>query len=154
MSESIQAQIASIRATLQIPDLDANLRAGLEQALRKLEAGIAPANTTVQSGGVNFGQGNTIGSVGDVIGGDKVAGDKIQGNKIVYGSGSEQLPAIEDLDPNDTAQVQKMFDVRRKRLNALQLQAARYGIDAPVHITLEIEQLEGEVERLRQMLRR
>lgn len=38
--------------------------------------------TTEQSGGINFGSGNSIGSIGDVIHGDKVGGDKVSGDKI------------------------------------------------------------------------
>jgi hypothetical protein len=36
-----------------------------------------------QSGGVNFGSGNRIGRIGDVVAGDKVMGDKVAGNKTV-----------------------------------------------------------------------
>jgi hypothetical protein len=48
---------------------------------------------TTQSGGVNLGMGNTIGSMGDTVGGDKVGGDKIAGDKISVGdiSGSSGI---------------------------------------------------------------
>jgi hypothetical protein len=35
-----------------------------------------------QSGGVHFGSGNTIESIGDIVAGDKVGGDKAGGDKI------------------------------------------------------------------------
>jgi hypothetical protein len=38
--------------------------------------------TQNQSGGINFGVGNSIGQIGDVVAGDKIGGDKVAGDKI------------------------------------------------------------------------
>jgi len=38
--------------------------------------------TQTQTGGVSFGVGNTVGEMGDVVGGDKIGGDKVGGDKI------------------------------------------------------------------------
>ena len=46
------------------------------QAIRMLQ------QTINQSGGVNFGQGNTVSITGDVVGGDKVMGDQVTGNQL------------------------------------------------------------------------
>jgi hypothetical protein len=37
---------------------------------------------TTQSGGINFGSGNTISGAGDIVAGDKISGDKVAGSKI------------------------------------------------------------------------
>jgi Caspase domain len=41
---------------------------------------------TEQSGGVNLGMGNTIGTMGDVVASDKVSGDKVTGDNITTGN--------------------------------------------------------------------
>lgn len=69
------------------PEVDAGLRE-VEQARsrRLLEQILAGATiASRQSGGVNFGVGNTIGAIGDIVAGDKIAGDKIAGDKITVG---------------------------------------------------------------------
>ncbi|WP_129676117.1 SUMF1/EgtB/PvdO family nonheme iron enzyme [Candidatus Chloroploca sp. Khr17] len=50
-------------------------------------------------------------------------------------------------DPPTEAQV--ILAEKRRRLHALELTAARYGIDTPPHITIEIEDLRREIEDLR-----
>jgi hypothetical protein len=42
--------------------------------------------STQQSGGINLGFGNQIGTIGDIVAGDKVAGDKVSGDKITTGN--------------------------------------------------------------------
>ncbi|GAB4215511.1 MAG: hypothetical protein OHK0022_55460 [Roseiflexaceae bacterium] len=43
--------------------------------------------TVIQSGGINLGNHNVIGSIRDIIGGDKVMGDKVTGDKhVTYGT--------------------------------------------------------------------
>jgi hypothetical protein len=42
----------------------------------------SPGIVQNQSGGINFGVGNRIGQVGDVVAGDKIGGDKVAGDKI------------------------------------------------------------------------
>ncbi len=41
-----------------------------------------------------------------------------------------------------------LLDAKRRRLRELQVQQARYGIDAPAHITIEIEDLQREIAKL------
>jgi CHAT domain len=41
-----------------------------------------------------------------------------------------------------------LLSIKRRRLNVLQLQAARYGIDTPPHVTIEIEDLTREIAAL------
>jgi hypothetical protein len=40
-----------------------------------------------QSGGISFGAGNTIGSIGDIVAGDKIGGDKVMGDKRTIHTG-------------------------------------------------------------------
>lgn len=63
------------------------------------------------------------------------------------------LPAV-DSNPviDETEFLQKMITERTRYLQTLQLQAARFGISVPVHIALEIEDLEKEIARLKQQL--
>jgi CHAT domain len=63
----------------------ADLLEELRDELRRLgkDGQLAGATISqVQSGGVNFGVGNTIGSVGDIVAGDKIMGDKVMGDKV------------------------------------------------------------------------
>jgi hypothetical protein len=56
---------------IDLPPVDeAQVEADNAQAIRMLQQ-------VTQSGGVNFGQGNTVSIAGDVVGGDKIMGDKI-----------------------------------------------------------------------------
>jgi hypothetical protein len=48
-------------------------------------AGDVHGPITDQTGGANFGTGNTIGSIGDVVAGDKIGDDKVGGDKITTG---------------------------------------------------------------------
>jgi hypothetical protein len=75
---------------------------------------------TQQSGGVNFGSGNTIEKMGDVIAGDKVAGDKVLGDKIMhYGA-----PKLADTGPEH---IHHLIDQHTRRLRVLETQAAATG---------------------------
>ena len=54
--------------------------------------------------------------------------------------------------PSEMDFLQKLINEKTRYLNTLQLQAAKYGISVPVHIALEIEDLEREISGLRQKL--
>jgi len=41
-----------------------------------------------------------------------------------------------------------ILDIKQKRLRVLETQAARYGIDCPAHIAVEIAELRAEIDRL------
>ncbi len=65
-------------------------------------------------------------------------------------------PSLPPVDPNpvpdETEFLQKMIAEKTRYLQTLQLQAARFGISVPVHIAIEIEDLEKEIARLKQQL--
>ena len=42
--------------------------------------------STQQSGGINLGVGNQIGTIGDIVASDKIGGDKVAGDKITTGN--------------------------------------------------------------------
>jgi hypothetical protein len=42
-----------------------------------------------------------------------------------------------------------LLETKRRRLQALELQAAQYGKDCPAHIMIEIEDLRKEIENLK-----
>jgi hypothetical protein len=46
----------------------------------------------------------------------------------------------------------ELLAIKKRRLNVLELQAARYGIDTPPHVTIEIEDLKREIAALKQDL--
>jgi RNA polymerase sigma factor (sigma-70 family) len=46
----------------------------------------------------------------------------------------------------------ELADVKQGRLRVLERQAARYGIDCPAHITMEIEDLQKEIKQLLKMV--
>jgi Tol biopolymer transport system component len=46
--------------------------------------------------------------------------------------------------------IESLIEINSRRLQELKVQQARYGIDTPVHITLEIRDIEAEIEELEQ----
>lgn len=52
-----------------------------EVSAQRSQVALAQSINVTQSGGINFGVGNQIGSIGDVITGDKFGGDKVAGDK-------------------------------------------------------------------------
>jgi hypothetical protein len=98
-----------------------------------------------QSGGVNFGSGNTISRMGDVVAGDKVAGDKVLGDKILhYGA-----PKPADTGP---AHIGRLVDMHTRRLRVLEEQAARSGYNVRPEVQTEIDDIRAEVARLQALL--
>lgn len=122
--------------------------AELRDELRRLGKSGQFSGATIsieQSGGVNFGVGNTIGMIGDVFNGDKVQGDKFSGDKHVhYGAPS---PAS-----TETAHIQRLIDINTSRLRVLEQQAATFGNYAPPHIITELDTLRAEIARLKALL--
>ena len=100
---------------------------------------------TQQSGGINFGSGNKIDQIGDIVAGDKIAGDKVLGDKILnYGA-----PKPADTGPEH---VQRLIDLHTRRLRVLEEQAARTGFNVRPEVQTEIEDIRGEIARLRALL--
>ena len=98
-----------------------------------------------QSGGINFGSGNTFGSVGDIVAGDKVGGDKVLGDKIInYGA-----PQPAD---TDAEYINKLLAESVRRLRVLEIQAARTGYNTRPEVINEIEDMRREIARLRELL--
>jgi hypothetical protein len=100
---------------------------------------------TQQSGGVNFGSGNTIEGMDDIVAGDKVGGDKVLGDKILnYGA-----PKPADASP---AHVQRLIDLHTRRLRVLEEQAVRTGYNVRPEVQTEIEDIRAELARLQALL--
>jgi hypothetical protein len=49
-------------------------------------------------------------------------------------------------------ELEELHRVKQRRLHVLELQAAKYGIAAPPHITLEIEDLRFEIRDLEEKI--
>lgn len=100
-----------------------------------------------QSGGINFGSGNRIGSIGDIVAGDKVMGDKVLGDKIVgsregdYGA----LPA----GSSEPEHIRRLIDRLTRRLRVLEEQAASAGYGARPEVLTEIVEIRAEIARLK-----
>ncbi len=64
-----------------------------------------------------------------------------------YAAQSPPLKASPEVD-QEQAHVRELLTTKRRRLHALELQAAKYGIAAPPHVTIEIEDLRWEIAEL------
>ena len=74
-------------------------------------------------------------------------------NLVVGGKKAEPTPPLHSNDiSNESEFLQKLITEKTRYLQTLQLQAARYGISAPPHVVIEIEDLEKEIAELRQRL--
>jgi hypothetical protein len=122
-------------------------------------AGDVHGPITIQSGGVNYGSGNTINMTGDVVGGDKISGDKVKGDYIsgdkhvYYGAprpaDTNAAPRLADTNADH---VQGLINDYTRRLRILERQAAMTGIDTRPHIRTEMEDIRAEIARLRELL--
>jgi hypothetical protein len=118
-------------------------------------AGDVHGSVTHQSGGINLGSGNTVGTIGDIVAGDKVGGDKVTGDKVggdkvlgnkVINYGAPQ-PAYTDADS-----VKRLIAENTRRLQVLEIQAARTGYRTSPEVLNEIEDTRREIARLRALL--
>ncbi|MBE7553029.1 MAG: hypothetical protein HS126_18305 [Anaerolineales bacterium] len=71
---------------------------------------------------------------------------------IVGGKKPESAPSSGSTIPDQTEFLRKLISEKTRYLHTLQLQAAKFGISAPPHIVLEIEDLEKEIAGLQQKL--
>ena len=141
------AQLREEIRQLSAPGRAHNLSIGGSAQVGTAIAGDVHGNitSTQQSGGVNFGSGNTFGQMGDVVAGDKAAGDKVAGDKIVhYGA-----PRPADTGPEHT---RAQIDTLTRRLRVLEQQAALFGYNVRPEVTMEIEDLQRTIARLQALL--
>lgn len=115
--------------------------------------------STQQSGGLNFGSGNSVGQVGDVVAGNQVRGGvenqgRIDGQSvgvnmgtIIYGRAPEPAPP-EQPAPSEAEQARKLLATLKRRQYVLQLQAATTGINTRPEVQIELEDLEAQIARL------
>ena len=101
--------------------------------------------STQQSGGVNFGSGNTIKKMGDVVAGDKVSGDKVLGDKILNYS----APKPADTGPEHT---RAQIGTLTRRLRVLEQQAAIFGYNVRPEVSMEIDDIRLQIARLQALL--
>lgn len=66
--------------------------------------------------------------------------------------GAASQPGAAALSDDDRASKQAQLVQHRKMLNALELQAAKFGIYAPPHVTIEIDDLKKKIAGLRREL--
>jgi hypothetical protein len=71
---------------------------------------------------------------------------------IVGEKKAEPASASGSTMPDETDFLRKLIIEKTRYLQTLQLQAAKFGISAPPHIVLQIEDLEKEIAELRQRL--
>jgi hypothetical protein len=90
-----------------------------------------------QSSGVNIsiGQGNQLNDT-------TIQVDNV-GNDITSGTPTSSTEAKDDENAEQIAYLQDLVYQKKRRLQQLKLQAARYGINTPPEIATEIEDLEG-----------
>jgi hypothetical protein len=73
--------------------------------------------------------------------------------EIIGGKKTESIPSSSPTTmPDETEFLRKLIIEKTRYLQTLQLQAAKFGISAPPHIILQIEDLEKEIAELRQKL--
>jgi hypothetical protein len=93
---------------------------------------------------IDFGASNQIGQVQvrDVAGGDII-------NLTINLAARSDRPPPAGLDSAEIAHKRTLIAQHQKMLNALELQAAKFGIYAPPHITIEIEDTRRKIAELR-----
>lgn len=128
------------------------LRSAIASELELGELARREAGTAVTRGDkvIDFGAGSQLGDVQirDVAGRDIV--NLTINVQPAAGPGAAQAPAA--LSEDERAHLQALLGQHRKMLNALELQAAQFGIYAPAHITVEIAELKRKVAELRREL--
>lgn len=128
--------------------LRARIAAEVElQELARREAGSA----VVREGKViDFGTGS---QVGDVHIRDAAGRDIVNLTINVQPAARAAVQAAQaTLTEDERAHKRALIAQHRKMLNALELQAAQFGIYAPPHVTIQIEELRGTIAQLRREL--
>jgi hypothetical protein len=73
-------------------------------------------------------------------------------DKLLQGT-TEAVSAPSDLPDAEIEQLKKLIAKNTRRLHALQLKAAQYGLSTPPEVTIEIEDLEAEIAELKRKLK-
>lgn len=99
---------------------------------------------------IQFGDQSQLGDVQirDVAGGD-IINLTLNVGPAAGPAGRPPAPGPPGLDPAEAAHTRELIAQHRKRLNILELQAARFGIMAPPHITIEIDELKARIAELK-----
>jgi hypothetical protein len=116
------------------PTVLAQLRGELRQLDRISSAGV---NIRIeQSGGVNLGANNSIGRIGEIVGGNKISGE------------IPEAPSIPEVMDTISDRRQHVINAHSKRLQLLEMQAARSGYNTPPEVLAEIDSIRAEIARL------
>jgi len=123
--------------------------------------------THQQSGGINLGSGNQIGSIGDVVAGDKhvTEGPRMSGpitsgrNTNIATNQTISNTATDDRQTNPPRpadsgpeHIQQMIEEYTRRLRVLEVQSVRAGNNARPEVLTEIEDIRAEIARLQALL--
>ena len=73
-------------------------------------------------------------------------------DKLLQGTTETESGPFE-LPDTEVEQLKKLITTETRRLHALQLQAAQYGLSTPPEVTIEIEDLEAEIAKLKRKLK-
>jgi hypothetical protein len=154
----LAAMLDALRAELQriaAGGAPAPARTHAQTVSGNAQVGVAVAGDvhgpiTYQTGGINFGSGNTIGSIGDVVAGDKIGGDKVSGDKVM----GDKVINYGAPRPADTApeHLRRLIELHTRRLRVLDEQATRAGYNARPEVLNEIDDIRAEIARLQALL--
>ncbi len=111
-------------------------------------ATLANTLTTPPTSGTNviIGSGNTL-KEGSAIKIDSVGNTSTIGSTIVSRERREEEARAEQIES-----LRELIRTNNRTLNKLQLQAAQFGINTPPHISIQIEDIEREIARLKKEL--
>ncbi|MDQ2999579.1 MAG: hypothetical protein M3R61_21305, partial [Chloroflexota bacterium] len=112
----------------------------------------APSTTASTPPAANSGTNVIIGSgnilkEGSVVNIEAVGNSSITDSTIISAQQREADERVEQIEP-----LRDLIRANNRTLNKLQLQAAAYGINTPPHISIQIEDTEREIARLKKQL--
>jgi hypothetical protein len=95
---------------------------------------------------VSIGDGNQLRDTSIKI--ENVGNTTVTGSTVISAKQREEEERAEQIES-----LEELIRVNNRKLNKLQLQAAQFGISTPPHISIEIEDTEREVARLKKQLK-
>ena len=109
----------------------------------------APATASAHNTGtsVSIGSGNVLRDTSS-INISNVGNTTVTGSTVISAKQREEEERAEQIES-----LEELIRVNTRKLNKLQLQAAQFGISTPPHISIEIEDTEREVARLKKQLK-